>query len=118
MVGLLTLVLLAACGGDGGSPSPTEPSEAGRGLAQRKGCVACHSASGQAGVGPTWRGLAGSVVELSDGSRVVADAVYLRSSIRQPSAQRVAGFTATMPQVMLSDADVDALVAYIESLGD
>jgi cytochrome c oxidase subunit 2 len=88
----------------------------GKRVAADSGCVACHGADGQGGVGPPWQGLAGSVVTLRDGTKVVADSGYLRRSIRDPGAQRVRGYDATMPRLRLSAHEVDQLVAYIRSL--
>ncbi len=116
-LGGLTLVLLAAsfagCGGD----SSDDRAAAGARVSQQRGCVACHSTSGGAGVGPTWKGLYGQPVGLDDGATVTADDAYLARSIREPQAQRVAGFAATMPELGLDDAEVDAVIAYIRSLG-
>ena len=68
------------------------------------------------GAGPSWVGLAGSTVELDDGSTPVADEAYLRRSISEPQAQRVAGYTIAMPENGLSEDEVDAIVAYILEL--
>lgn len=111
------LLALAACGGRGGEPSLPEQ---GASLAQEKGCVACHSADGSASVGPTWKGLHGSQVELPDGTTVVADGAYLRESILQPGAKTVKGYTAGLMETVikpnsLTDAEVRALVEYIKS---
>jgi mono/diheme cytochrome c family protein len=87
------------------------------------GCVACHSADGSSlgKVGPTWKGLAGSRVRFTDGTTAVADADYLRESIRKPAVKIVKDFDksdAGMPSYegILTDAQVEALVVYIESL--
>lgn len=117
---LLAAVLTgaAACG-SGGEPAASDLSpEAARGqeLAAQNGCTNCHSADGRNGMGPTWQGLAGSTVALDDGTTVTADDAYLRRSITDPSAQRVEGAAAIMPEFDLSAAEVDALVAYIASL--
>jgi cytochrome c oxidase subunit 2 len=55
-------------------------------------------------------------VKLDDGSMVVADSSYLAESIRSPSAKKVAGYSIAMPAVPLSDDEVTALIAYIDSL--
>ncbi len=109
------LALGAGCGGDGSS-SLSEAAQAGRQIAENAGCVACHGADGQGGVGPAWAGLAGSTVELADGSRVVADASYLHRAIVDPGADVVAGSALAMPMNRLSPDEVDAVVAYIEEL--
>lgn len=114
------LALLAAglavtsCGDPGPDLSPRAAE--GRDIARSSGCVSCHGRDGGGGVGPAWTGLVGSPVELEDGSIVTADVAYLRRSIVEPGAEKVAGYTVTMPLVELGDSEVDALVAYIEEL--
>lgn len=114
-IGLALLLLAGVAAGCGGGSSD-DPVAAGARVAQQKGCVACHSATGGGGVGPTWKGLYGLPVGLEDGTTVTADDAYLARSIRDPQAQRVAGFSATMPELGLDDAEVDAVIAYIRSL--
>jgi len=63
-------------------------------------------------------GLAGSDVELSDGTTVVADGEYLFESIRDPAARIVAGFSVQMPRNALTDEEIDEIVAFIGSLAD
>lgn len=91
--------------------------EQGRALAQSKGCVACHSADGAPGVGPTWKGLYGHTGTFADGSSAKVDDDYLRTEIREPQARVVKGFAPVMPKLPLTDEEVAALVAYIRSLG-
>lgn len=70
-------------------------------------------------IGPGWGGLIDSQVKLADGSAVSADRAYLAESIRQPDARVVEGYPAgVMPAYssILSDAEVDAMVAYLASL--
>ncbi|UUZ68438.1 c-type cytochrome [Polaromonas sp. P2-4] len=89
----------------------------GEALARSKGCVACHTVDGSSMVGPTWKGLHGKTQTLADGSTVLADEAYLRRAIQEPQAQVVKGFSPIMPPAVLSDEEVAALVAYIQSLG-
>jgi len=110
----LTLLTLVSCGGD---PELSDLAARGRDLVSDKGCAGCHGASGAGGVGPAWKGLAGSTVTLEDGSEVVADTEYLRRSIVDPQAEIVSGYSVTMPAAVLTEDEVDALVAYIEALG-
>jgi mono/diheme cytochrome c family protein len=95
----------------------------GKRLAELMGCVACHSSDGSSlgKVGPTWKGLAGARVRFTDGTTAVADAEYLRESIQKPAAKVVKDFDksdAGMPSYegILNDAQIDALILYIESL--
>ncbi|MEX2142985.1 MAG: cytochrome c oxidase subunit II [Anaerolineales bacterium] len=88
--------------------------------AQTNGCLACHSINGDAGVGPTWLGLFGHEVELTDGSAVIADEEYLFTSIVDPNAHIVAGFQAgVMPadfEERLPDLVIQQIIAFIMSL--
>lgn len=89
----------------------------GRALADSKGCVACHTIDGSPRVGPTWKGLYGKTENMADGSTALVDEAFLRSFIRDPQARHVKGFPPVMPKVELSDEELAALVAYIQSLG-
>jgi cytochrome c oxidase subunit II len=95
---------------------PTDPLVArGRTLAQEKGCVACHSIDGSAGVGPTWKNLYGKTESLDDGTTAKVDEAFLRGFIRNPTARSIKGFPPVMPQIPLSDDELNALVAHIKS---
>lgn len=90
----------------------------GREVAARYGCFACHTIDGQEHVGPTWRGLYGSIRELADGQQVLANDDYLTQSMMDPESQRVAGFDLVMPSYegVLSAVDTAAVVEFIRSL--
>jgi cytochrome c oxidase subunit 2 len=91
--------------------------EAGKAFVAQQGCAGCHSIDGTRMTGPTWRGLFMSKVPLSDGRTVVADEAYLIESVKDPNAKIVATFPANvMPQFSLSDQQIAAIVAYIETL--
>lgn len=95
-------------------PSPKR----GRHLYQEVGCVTCHSLDGSQKVGPTFDGLAGAERSLKSGRTIVADEDYLEHSIRNPSAEVVEGYPANMPayEGTLSDADIQSLTLFIQSL--
>jgi len=98
----------------------TDAAAAEQKLYTAKGCNVCHSADGAKGIGPTFKGLFGSSVTLQEGSAeksLKADEAYLAESIQNPATQIVKGFPNVMPvQKDLTEADVKALLAYIESL--
>jgi cytochrome c oxidase subunit 2 len=98
----------------------TGAADAARGeqLARSAGCAGCHGPDFGGGAGPEWTGLAGSEVELADGSTVVADEAYLVRSIADPSADVVADYSLRMPANNLSDAEIADIVAFIETLAD
>jgi len=93
------------------------PAAKGKALAQSKGCVACHTIDGSAGVGPTWKGLYGKTETMADGSTAVVDEAYLKNFIRNPQARTVKGFAPIMPKIDLTDDELAALVAYIQTYG-
>lgn len=93
------------------------PAERGALLYSQQGCNTCHSLDGSIGSGPSFQGLAGSQRTFSDGTTAPADENYLRTSIVNPAAQVVQGFSPVMPGqygTTLSAAEIDALVAYIQ----
>jgi len=109
----------AACGESGAAGTPLSPAgERGKQLAQSSGCAGCHGTAGQGGVGPPWQGLAGSEVELADGSTVVADQAYLVRAIKEPQADLLADYRIQMPRNRLDDAQIDDVVAYITDLAE
>lgn len=106
------VVVLAACGGDGDDAAPE-----GQRLAKEYGCAACHTVNGDKGVGPTWKGLFGSTVELQDGRTVVVDREYLVRAITDPAADVPAGNKVPMPVNRVPEADVEKIVDYIVGIG-
>jgi cytochrome c oxidase subunit 2 len=91
----------------------------GQELHRRQGCVACHSSDGTPGLAPSFQGLFGSEVELTDGRRVNRDENYIRAQIENPQGQIVKGYEhVVMPPYpgQLSELDLNALIAYIKSL--
>ncbi|MEP6895128.1 MAG: cytochrome c oxidase subunit II [Chloroflexota bacterium] len=92
------------------------PESKGEALVGSNGCAACHSINGSVGVGPTWLGLAGSKVDLEDGTTVPADDAYLAESIKDPKAKVVKGFAPVMPVFPFTDEEIANLVAYIKTL--
>lgn len=97
-----------------------DPVERGRALAASHGCTACHSTGTNRLVGPGWQGLYGSGRRMADGSTVAADESYLASSITDPDRHLPEGYPpGIMPSFasQLGPQDIDALVAYLKSLG-
>ncbi|TCP08649.1 cytochrome c oxidase subunit II [Caldimonas thermodepolymerans] len=108
----------AVAAADAGAAAPGDDLVArGQALAQAKGCTACHTVDGSAGVGPTWKGLFGKTETFTDGSTALVDEEFLRGFILDPQARNVKGFPPVMPKIELTDAELSALVAYIKSLG-
>lgn len=121
-VALVVVILAVASRDDDGAaagPPLSELAQAGKGAAVRRSCTGCHGRSGEGGAGnagPKWAGLFGSTVMLADGTTVVADRDYLIESIVDPHARQVAGYRQKMPVDAIPEADVLAIVQYIEEL--
>jgi len=94
-------------------PQPTDPAYR---LLEAKDCLTCHSIDGSEGIGPTFKGLYGRKTTLTNGSTIVADDVYLREAINDPSAKIVHGFDDVMPKPELTEEEVNAIVEYLENL--
>lgn len=92
----------------------------GEAVAGSTGCLGCHSLDGSRRVGPSLKNLFGQSREVTrDGHKVTvtADAAYLARAIREPAAEIVEGYPPAMPPFsQLSDADLQALIAWLESL--
>jgi cytochrome c oxidase subunit 2 len=93
------------------------PEGRGQALVAANGCAACHSTNGAQGIGPTWFGLFGHEVVLTNGTTVVADEAYITESIKTPQAKIVAGFeTQLMPTYGFTDEQIADIVTYIKTL--
>jgi len=91
----------------------------GQKLSNSKGCMACHSVDGEKQQPcPNWKGLFGTDRLLVSGETVVADEAYLSSSITNSWDQVVQGYGKTMPPYNFPEQEVEALVAYLKSLGE
>jgi len=100
------------------SGGPTGPlSVTGEKIFAELGCSTCHRSDTQ-GRGPNLQGVFGSSVALADGRTQIADENYIRECILDPGAKRVKGFQPIMPtfQGLVSEEQVNALVAYVKSL--
>ena len=91
----------------------------GMGLYASLGCQGCHSLDGSPSSGPTFKGLAGSTVKLTNGQTVKADDPYLLESILDPDKLIVAGFqpgvmSAVVQKGQVSEADAKTLVDFIK----
>jgi len=96
------------------------PADRGKKWAAENGCAACHSVDGSRIVGPTWKGLYGSVVQFEDGTTATADDAYLKAFILNPNAKQVKGYALNiMPanfRDKLTDDQINDIIEYIKSL--
>jgi len=97
---------------------PCTPPEWGQQLFASKGCAACHQTAegGPQLAGPSFPHLFGRQEHLTGGETITVDAAYLERSVRDPRAQIVDGFGPVMPQIPMSDQQLEALIAYLQTL--
>jgi cytochrome c oxidase subunit 2 len=96
---------------------PETTAEAGERLFVETGCANCHGPKDD-GQFVSLMGIYGSDRRLEDGRIVNADDDYIRMSIYQPDAMKVAGHDADMPSFkgQLDEQQVMQLIAYIRTL--
>jgi cytochrome c oxidase subunit 2 len=91
-------------------------------ILQNNGCVACHSVDGTKIVGPTFKALYGSTIDVeTEGKshKVVADDQYLKTSITDPDKDIVVGYSKGLMKSYKStikDEDMTKIIAYLKTL--
>jgi cytochrome c oxidase subunit II len=98
-----------------------EKNPTGEKLLRHWGCLDCHSSDGSPGIGPTFKGLYESRVQVTSRGKhftVVADEAYCRRSILDPGAEVVDGYRDLMPagKGKLTAEEVEAILTAIEGL--
>jgi cytochrome c oxidase subunit II len=82
-------------------------------------CIACHSVTGTAGAGPTWKGLWGQKAHAIEGGVVDVDENYITESILNPNAKIAKGYPkGVMPafQGAIKDEEIAAVIEYMKTL--
>ncbi len=100
------------------TPTPeaaTQCVHAGCEIADRNGCLGCHTTDGSDLVGPSWQGLFGKEEQLESGTVLVNEA-YITESIMDPGAEIVKGFDNVMIVVPLSQEEIDEIISYMKTL--
>ena len=91
-------------------------------LLEKNGCIACHSLDGSKLVGPSFKGLSGSMVEVTvngQPQKVKADLGYIKSSIYEPNKEIVTGYTQGLMKSykgMISEKEVEQIDEYLKTL--
>ncbi|HED66499.1 MAG TPA: cytochrome c oxidase subunit II [Planctomycetes bacterium] len=101
----------------GGQPASQDPVEAGRVLFENLRCVTCHDA-GKNQRGPDLHGRFGETVGLANGTTVLFDEAYTRTSILEPKHDIAVGFEPVMPtyEGQVTETQIQQLIAYVKSL--
>jgi cytochrome c551/c552 len=125
LVAALCALAIAGCGGSGSDSggSGGGSASAGEDLYREYACAGCHSLDGADGTGPSFKGLAGSTVELEGGETAEATREYLRRAIVEPDAEIAEGYSAGIMGAAIGGFDleskpdeVDRLVDFIEGV--
>jgi cytochrome c551/c552 len=97
-------------------PAPSVTSVRGALLFATKGCIGCHThaslPNARIQIGPDLTHLADRAATRVAGLDARA---YVRQSIREPGAYRVTGYSAVMPDLGLSDEEIESLVSFLLS---
>lgn len=105
------------------APPPAATAEAelgGLAILKRNDCLECHSVDGTTGVGPTFKGLMGSVQEFAVGGAdrsLTVDEPLVVQGIRTPDRAQMKGYPPVMPAFDPSAEELAAMVAALRSLG-
>jgi mono/diheme cytochrome c family protein len=97
----------------------TPATRTGKDLYTSLGCLNCHTLDGSPSSGPTFKGLFGSKVKLTNGQTVMADEAYLLESILDPDKEIVQGYqpggmTSVIKKGQVSMADSKKLADFIK----
>jgi cytochrome c oxidase subunit 2 len=97
--------------------APVSLVDQGKVIYNKMACATCHSTDGAVKAGPTFKGLFGSKVTLTDGTVVTADENYIRESIELPNAKIVKGYAPQMPTFkgLINENDMTAVISFIKA---
>ncbi len=101
------------------APEEAGLAAAGLKILKSKGCLGCHSIDGSRKVGPTFKSLIGlqqAVTAASRARTVTVDAEYVRQYVLRPNVDVVKGYQPIMPNIPVTNEDLDAIIGYLETL--
>ena len=114
------LILIIGCQSNETPPQlkPGTPAFKGMDIFTRMACNACHSINGSLKLGPTLKNQYGKEIRHTDGTIMIIDEEYIIESLVDPLKHIAEGYTPIMPSYkpVLSDEDIENLIAYIKSL--
>lgn len=118
-------ITASACGGaQGGPPAPNSTDTqvlAGFEIAKSNNCFGCHRVEGKGGTSGPPFDVSGTQVQLTNGSKVEADADYLRRALTDADAQVPQGYrkgimSSAVNGSKFSAEELDQLVAYLQAV--
>lgn len=89
---------------------------------RKNGCIACHSLDGSKIVGPSFKdswGKTETVVEKGIERQVIIDEEYFTTSVYEPDAQIVKGYSKGMMQTykgMINDEEMQQIIEFVKSI--
>jgi cytochrome c oxidase subunit 2 len=102
--------------------APRGETREGEAAMRERGCLDCHSLDGSKLVGPTFKGLYGSTIEVVSAGKqrsVTVDDAYLARAILEPGSDIAVGYRNLMPAAKAAgaytDAQVDEMVEFIKN---
>ena len=116
MAANLRVVDVASFHPPAGAPEPRIPADPRYKLLEAKECMSCHSMTAEADLAPSFKDLYGRRKKMADGSVITVDDAYLRESIVHPSAKIVDGYDDLMPEPVLTEKEVDEMIAYLKTI--
>jgi cytochrome c oxidase subunit II len=99
--------------------APATIAEKGAAILNAKGCLGCHTTDGSPKIGPTFKGLLGrkeTVVVAGREKEITVNDAFIRGHILDPRSATVKGFPPVMPQIPMTDAELNTIVGYLETL--
>ncbi len=100
-----------------------KPDHPGLVLVRNTGCLACHSLDGSKLVGPSFKGLYGSMRdEVTPGGlkKILADTAFIRRAIYEPDAEMALGYGRSLMKTykgIVSEQDLVTITDYLKTLG-
>ena len=85
---------------------------------KKNACYTCHSTDGTSVIGPSFKGVWGTEMEHTDGSKALVDENYILESIIEPQKKIVNGYQGVMPSYkgILRDREIQGVIEFIKSL--
>jgi cytochrome c oxidase subunit 2 len=98
------------------------PDHPGLVVLRKTGCLVCHSTDGSKLVGPTFKGLYGSMrVEVTPGGlkNILADSIFIRRAVYEPDAEMALGFGKSLMKTykdIVNESDLKSIIEYLKIL--
>jgi cytochrome c oxidase subunit 2 len=99
-----------------------QPDNPGLVILRNTGCLACHSTDGSKLVGPSFKGLYGSMRdEVTPGGqkKILADSVFIKRAVYEPDAETALGFGKSLMKTykdVVSESDLRTIIGYMKTL--